>query len=184
MHYWIAPAVLLTDDEADIDMTKEELLQILPVMKELVVNGFVRVGARTRVDMPGTLPEPFEDYYHLEGKEREEYIESRDYMAQQEDELVQRHLDAGEDADTALDALFDFYIDVYSEDTSADDEDEGDDTADDVEDDEEDNEPVLSAAALDALQKVSMQHGSNGAGTVYNYAKPADDDLVLPGDED
>ena len=177
IHYWIAPAVLLTDDP-ERDMTMDELKTLMPVMSELLEKGFVRIGDRVRFDMPGALPEPFEDYYGLTGAEREEYIKDRDMLEAAEERVVNEQLAKGATADEALDALYDYYKSIYG-DAELDDED--DEPYDDDEDYEDED---VSAEAINALDSIGAGPNSGAAakGTVYNYAVPDDDDLVLPGE--
>ena len=175
IHYWVAPAALLTDDE-NRDMTLDEMKVLLPVMPELLEKGLVKVGERTRFDVPGALPKPFEDYYNLQGEEREEYIRDREMLEAAENDIVNERMAVGASADEALDALYDYYKRVYGDNEPEYDE--------EYDEDEDSVDEGMSEEAIQALHSVNsgLDNAMKGTGTVYNYAVPDDDDLVLPGE--
>ena len=79
--FWITKYSLNTD-EPDRDISEADLQSLSEHFDEYVDEGVITLLEDTKYVANGVLPEPYEDFYKLEGTERDEYLASRkEYLA-------------------------------------------------------------------------------------------------------
>lgn len=81
--------------EAGSDATAEDVDDIAINLNEYLDKGTAVVVSEGKIEMPGLLPEPFEDYYQLEGDEREEYLAAKAAAAEELERLTAACKSAG-----------------------------------------------------------------------------------------
>ena len=87
--FWITKYCLNTD-EPDRDMTETDLGYITQHFDEIVDEGVITVLEDTKFVVHGVLPKPYEDFYNLQGKERDDYLAAKkEYIASREEVIAQ-----------------------------------------------------------------------------------------------
>ena len=160
VYFWLTPSMYISGDEGeDIDMPVDRFAAFLELLPALENAGLILYGDPVRFEMNGALDKPFEDFYGLTGEARSEYLAAR----AERERLEKVYLDAMHAQGASEEEIKDGYNMLYEEIYA------GFFDADDEED-------------IDNSSNAAEPMPTQGAGTVYNYAVPDDDDLVLPGE--
>lgn len=77
------------------DATSEDVDDIAANLNDYIAAGKVETLSEGKIELNGLLPEPFEDYYELEGAEREEYLAAKAAANAELERLTQACKDAG-----------------------------------------------------------------------------------------
>lgn len=74
---------------ADADLDEDSAEEVADILGDLLdTEGALRVVSTGKIELPGVLDKPFEDYYELTGAERENYLASKREAQEEHDRLV------------------------------------------------------------------------------------------------